>query len=364
MILVVFLPLFPLLFLMILITPGSAIYRQNRIGANGHPFTILKFRTMSQHAERDGVPLWAADRDARVTAIGRVLRRSRLDELPQIWNVLRGDMSIVGPRPERPEFVSMLETEVPFWSRRDLLKPGITGWAQVRGGYASDALETEEKLAYDLWYLRHCSLLVDTVICMLDAPAHPLGPRRALAREAAQRCRAAGVLGFLNSSATGIVDPWTASFADSRTVTIRPVAETTCCESDSCRAVESLTAGVADPDADEDHVGGRSQDQRIGDVGRRGVDDDDVGLVAQRIERLHDALRVQLVDLAQVPERRQDEPQVGVARCVARDLAEVSLDEGRHGIRLAAAPRRRSSRSSGAESLRRRAARVSSAPRV
>ena len=170
LILIVFLPLFPLLFLMILITPGSAIYRQTRIGANGHPFTILKFRTMSQNAERDGVPLWAADRDARVTAIGRVLRRSRLDELPQIWNVLRGDMSIVGPRPERPEFVSMLETEVPFWSRRDLLKPGITGWAQVRGGYASDALETEEKLAYDLWYLRHCSLLVDTVICMLTLP--------------------------------------------------------------------------------------------------------------------------------------------------------------------------------------------------
>ncbi len=170
LIIVIFLPLFPLLFLMIWLTPGSAIYRQTRIGANGHPFTILKFRTMSQHAERDGVPLWAADRDARVTAIGRVLRRSRLDELPQIWNVLRGDMSIVGPRPERPEFVSMLESELPFWSRRHLLKPGITGWAQVRGGYASDALETEEKLAYDLWYLRHCSVLVDTVICTLTLP--------------------------------------------------------------------------------------------------------------------------------------------------------------------------------------------------
>lgn len=170
LILIVFLPLFPLLFLMILITPGSAIYRQTRIGANGRPFTILKFRTMTQHAERDGVPLWASDRDARVTAIGRVLRRARLDELPQIWNVVRGEMSIVGPRPERPEFVSMLESELPFWSRRHLLKPGITGWAQVRGGYASDALETEEKLAYDLWYLRHCSLLVDAVICLLTLP--------------------------------------------------------------------------------------------------------------------------------------------------------------------------------------------------
>jgi exopolysaccharide biosynthesis polyprenyl glycosylphosphotransferase len=170
LIVVVFLPLFPLLFVMILITPGTAIYRQTRIGANGRPFTIFKFRTMTQHAERDGVPLWAADRDARVTAIGRVLRRSRLDELPQIANVLRGDMSIVGPRPERPEFVAMLEAEVPFWSRRHLLKPGITGWAQVRGSYASDTLETEEKLAYDLWYLRHCSLLVDTVICLLTLP--------------------------------------------------------------------------------------------------------------------------------------------------------------------------------------------------
>jgi exopolysaccharide biosynthesis polyprenyl glycosylphosphotransferase len=170
LILFVFAPLYPFLFAMIAVTPGSAIYRQTRMGANGRPFTIFKFRTMTQHAERDGLAVWAARGDARVTAIGRVLRRARLDELPQIVNVLRGDMSIVGPRPERPEFVAMLESEVPFWSRRHLIKPGITGWAQVRGGYASGSSETEEKLSYDLWYLRHASLLVDTVICLMTLP--------------------------------------------------------------------------------------------------------------------------------------------------------------------------------------------------
>jgi exopolysaccharide biosynthesis polyprenyl glycosylphosphotransferase len=170
LILLVFAPLFPFLFTMIALTPGSAIYRQTRMGANGRPFTIFKFRTMTQHAERDGLAMWAARGDARVTAIGRVLRRARLDELPQIVNVLRGDMSIVGPRPERPEFVAMLESEVPFWSRRHLIKPGITGWAQVRGDYASGTSETEEKLAYDLWYLRHASLLVDVVICLMTLP--------------------------------------------------------------------------------------------------------------------------------------------------------------------------------------------------
>jgi exopolysaccharide biosynthesis polyprenyl glycosylphosphotransferase len=169
LILILFAPLFPLLLLLVRLSPGDVIYRQTRIGAHGRPFTIFKFRTMTQNAE-DGAPVWAAQRDARVTPIGRVLRLSRLDELPQLVNVLRGEMSMVGPRPERPEFVTMLENEVPFWTRRHLLKPGITGWAQVRSGYASDTLATEEKLAYDLWYLRHCSLLVDAVICLLTLP--------------------------------------------------------------------------------------------------------------------------------------------------------------------------------------------------
>ena len=169
LILILFAPLFPLLLVLVSLSPGDVIYRQTRIGAHGRPFTIFKFRTMTQDAEA-GAPVWAAQRDTRVTSIGRVLRLSRLDELPQLINVLRGEMSMVGPRPERPEFVTMLEMEVPFWTRRHLLKPGITGWAQVRSGYAADTLATEEKLAYDLWYLRHCSLLVDSVICLLTLP--------------------------------------------------------------------------------------------------------------------------------------------------------------------------------------------------
>jgi lipopolysaccharide/colanic/teichoic acid biosynthesis glycosyltransferase len=126
---------------------------------------MLKFRSMHIDAEAAG-PVWAAERDPRVIPFGRLLRQARLDELPQLWNVLRGDMSIVGPRPERPEFVERLQTEVPFWSRRHLVKPGITGWAQVRHGYAADASSTSEKLSYDLWYLRHRSLVVDLAICL------------------------------------------------------------------------------------------------------------------------------------------------------------------------------------------------------
>ncbi len=110
-------------------------------------------------------PCGRKSRDSRVTGFGRLLRQTRLDELPQLWNVLKGDMSIVGPRPERPEFLLRLTAEVPFWSRRHLLKPGITGWAQVHSGYAADSIQTEEKLSYDLWYLRHRSFLMDVVIC-------------------------------------------------------------------------------------------------------------------------------------------------------------------------------------------------------
>jgi exopolysaccharide biosynthesis polyprenyl glycosylphosphotransferase len=157
-------PLFPILALLVRRTPGPAIYRQTRLGAAGRPFTIYKFRSMRADAEADGA-VWAAEVDPRVTKIGRFMRNTRLDELPQLWNVLKGDMSIVGPRPERPEFVEELQAEVPFWTRRHLVKPGITGWAQVRRGYTSDAESTSEKLSYDLWYLRHHSLIVDLAIC-------------------------------------------------------------------------------------------------------------------------------------------------------------------------------------------------------
>jgi lipopolysaccharide/colanic/teichoic acid biosynthesis glycosyltransferase len=163
-------PLFPLIALLVRCTGGPVFYRQTRLGEAGRPFSILKFRTMHVNAEAGGA-VWAQQQDPRITGIGKVLRRTRLDEIPQLVNVLRGEMAIVGPRPERPEFQELLEEEVPFWSRRGLLKPGITGWAQLRSGYAADACETEEKLAHDLWYLRHQSLIVDFLICLRTLPS-------------------------------------------------------------------------------------------------------------------------------------------------------------------------------------------------
>jgi exopolysaccharide biosynthesis polyprenyl glycosylphosphotransferase len=143
---------------------GPILFKQVRLGECGKLFEIYKFRTMVVDAERMGVPVWASAHDPRITRIGRFLRRTRLDELPQLWNVLRGDMSIVGPRPERPEFLELLSSEVPFWERRHLVKPGITGWAQVRCGYTDDSLGAAEKLSYDLYYLKHRSLLLDVAI--------------------------------------------------------------------------------------------------------------------------------------------------------------------------------------------------------
>ena len=143
---------------------GPVFFHQRRLGEAGKLFEIRKFRTMIEQAEEAGVAVWASAHDARVTRIGRVLRRTRLDELPQLWNVLRGDMSIVGPRPERPEFMDLLRETVPFWTRRHLVKPGITGWAQVRRGYTDDVGGTADKLSYDLYYLKYRSLLFDVAI--------------------------------------------------------------------------------------------------------------------------------------------------------------------------------------------------------
>jgi exopolysaccharide biosynthesis polyprenyl glycosylphosphotransferase len=143
---------------------GPVFFRQLRLGEGGKPFEILKFRTMIEGAEKDGVAVWATEDDPRVTRLGGMLRRTRIDELPQLWNVLRGEMSIVGPRPERPEFLELLHDTVPFWTRRNLVKPGITGWAQVCRGYASDVTGTADKLAYDLYYLKYRSLLFDLAI--------------------------------------------------------------------------------------------------------------------------------------------------------------------------------------------------------
>jgi exopolysaccharide biosynthesis polyprenyl glycosylphosphotransferase len=164
--LVLTLPLFPLLALFVRQSKGPMILRQLRLGEHGRLFTIYKFRTMRADAEPAGRAVWADADDPRVTRAGGVMRRLRLDELPQLWNVVRGDMSLVGPRPERPEFLAELNARVPYWTRRHLVKPGLTGWAQVRQGYTASAEATSEKLSYDLWYIRHRSLTVDVAILL------------------------------------------------------------------------------------------------------------------------------------------------------------------------------------------------------
>jgi exopolysaccharide biosynthesis polyprenyl glycosylphosphotransferase len=156
-------------------SPGPTLFRQVRLGEGGRLFEMLKFRTMVDGAEEPGVAVWAQLDDARVTPVGELLRRMRIDELPQLWNVIRGDMSIVGPRPERPEFLELLRETVPFWTRRHLVKPGITGWAQVRRGYTSDTSGTAEKLSYDLYYLKYRSLLLDLAIVAQTARVVLLG---------------------------------------------------------------------------------------------------------------------------------------------------------------------------------------------
>ncbi|HXH97219.1 MAG TPA: exopolysaccharide biosynthesis polyprenyl glycosylphosphotransferase [Gaiellaceae bacterium] len=160
------LPLFPLLALLVRRSEGPVLIRQLRLGEHGRLFTIYKFRTMYADAETPGRAVWAHVEDPRVTRLGGIMRRLRLDELPQLWNVIRGDMSLVGPRPERPEFLDELAARVPYWTRRHLVKPGLTGWAQVRQGYTASAEATSEKLSYDLWYIRHRSLVVDLAILL------------------------------------------------------------------------------------------------------------------------------------------------------------------------------------------------------
>jgi sugar transferase (PEP-CTERM system associated) len=140
---------------------GPVIYRQERMGLGGRTFDVLKFRSMRQDAEKDGQPRWAAVGDSRVTPLGRFLRRARIDELPQLWNVLRGEMSFVGPRPERPAFVAMLTEQVPFYAVRLSIKPGLTGWAQVRYSYGATVEQSMRKLEYDLYYVKNHSLFLD-----------------------------------------------------------------------------------------------------------------------------------------------------------------------------------------------------------
>jgi sugar transferase (PEP-CTERM system associated) len=159
------LPLIPLIVVLIkMSSPGPALYRQTRVGLRGKLFNCYKFRTMKVDAEADTGATWATDDDPRITKVGSILRRTRIDEIPQLWNVLRGDMEFVGPRPERPEFVEWLSKEIPFYSLRLAVPPGITGWAQVCYKYGNSVEDAKEKLRYDLYYIKNRSVGFDFMI--------------------------------------------------------------------------------------------------------------------------------------------------------------------------------------------------------
>lgn len=145
-------------------SPGPVLYRQHRIGRWGHPFTLIKFRSMRQDAEATGRAQWASVGDARITRVGSIIRKTRIDEIPQAFNVLRGEMSFVGPRPERPEFVDMLAQQIPFYRERHCVKPGITGWAQLNYPYGASVEDARQKLSYDLFYIKHFSVAFDFAI--------------------------------------------------------------------------------------------------------------------------------------------------------------------------------------------------------
>ena len=150
-----------------LTSPGAILYHQRRVGRDGSVFTIHKLRSMRADAEARTGAVWArVGNDPRVTPVGRLLRRSRLDELPQLWNVLKGEMSFVGPRPERPEFVDDLTQQIPFYGQRHVVRPGLTGWAQVRHSYGGDMEGSLQKLQYDLFYIKHQSIAFDLFIIL------------------------------------------------------------------------------------------------------------------------------------------------------------------------------------------------------
>ena len=149
-----------------LTAPGPVLYKQERVGKDGRTFKLLKFRSMVMSAEKDGKAVWAMKNDPRVTPVGKVIRKFRIDEFPQLINVLLGDMAIVGPRPERPEFVERLAREIPFYDHRHLVPPGITGWAQVVYPYGATVEEAREKLRYDLYYIKNMSIFFDAMIVL------------------------------------------------------------------------------------------------------------------------------------------------------------------------------------------------------
>jgi sugar transferase (PEP-CTERM system associated) len=162
--LILTLPVMPIVALLVKLTsPGPVFFSQERVGHRGKNFRVFKFRTMRQDAEAGGAK-WAIKNDPRITSIGTFLRKTRLDEIPQLWCVLKGDMAFVGPRPERPEFVQWLNEAIPYYNLRHIIRPGLTGWAQVRYSYGASLEETKEKLKYDLYYIKHMSLSLDLLI--------------------------------------------------------------------------------------------------------------------------------------------------------------------------------------------------------
>lgn len=159
--------LWPIIALLIKLGDGGpVIYRQKRIGKDGKPFFLLKFRSMNVGAENKTGPVWADKEDSRVTNVGRLLRKLHLDELPQMINILKGDIGLVGPRPERPEFVESLEKEIPYYHIRHLIKPGFTGWAQIKFRYGRSIMDSQEKFQYDLYYLKNRSFVLDLGIIL------------------------------------------------------------------------------------------------------------------------------------------------------------------------------------------------------
>jgi sugar transferase (PEP-CTERM system associated) len=164
-ILILVLPIVPLVALLIKLTSrGPVFYRQQRVGKSGVIFHCYKFRTMRADAEADTGPTWASDSDPRITRAGHFLRFTRLDEIPQLWNVFRGDMNFVGPRPERPEFDGWLKEEIPYYYLRHIIRPGITGWAQINCGYGASLEQSKEKMRFDLYYIKNMSLALDLLI--------------------------------------------------------------------------------------------------------------------------------------------------------------------------------------------------------
>ncbi|MDY6989605.1 MAG: TIGR03013 family XrtA/PEP-CTERM system glycosyltransferase [Thermodesulfobacteriota bacterium] len=156
-------------------SPGPILFSQKRVGEYGKPFTLYKFRSMTHDAEKGTGPVWTTENDSRITRVGKIIRRLRIDEFPQLWNVLKGEMSFVGPRPERPYFVDKLKNIIPYYGERFSVKPGVTGWAQIKYPYASSEKDALEKLKYDLYYIKNMSLVLDLMVIFHTAKTVLLG---------------------------------------------------------------------------------------------------------------------------------------------------------------------------------------------